>query len=174
MDSQDIFIKPQEQNQDQIQEKAKRKQRKPMTPERKEVLLENLRKGRAKYKEQALARKAKVNETNDNTNITTDTNKEMPIKYNPKADIDELKETLRELKEMINKTKREENIQSKIENKIETIVNKTEPIPLPKPQPIPLPKPQPITLPKPQPITLPKPPEPRKKIVYSLFKSANW
>ena len=49
MDSQDIFIKPQEQIQDQIQEKTKKKQKKPMTPERKEVLLENLRKGRAKY-----------------------------------------------------------------------------------------------------------------------------
>jgi len=42
-------------------------------------------------------------------------------KYNPKADIEELKQHLRELKEMVNKTKTQKKVESKIEKKIEKL-----------------------------------------------------
>jgi len=110
MDNTDIFIKPEyQQTEEPPPENPRKKQRKPMTPERKEILLENLRKGREKYKQQALAKKEQLN--SDNNEVVNDikpntTEPHIEIKYNPKADIDELKEKLRELKEMLNKTKK--------------------------------------------------------------------
>jgi len=112
MDNTDIFIKPEhQQTEEQPPEKPRKNQRKPMTPERKEILLENLRKGRAKYKQQALAIKEQLK--TDNNEVVNDikpntTEQHKEIKYNSKADIDELKQTLNELKEMLNKFKKEE------------------------------------------------------------------
>ena len=156
MDNTDIFIKPTE-----PEEKQRKKQRKPMTEDRKALLLENLRKGREKNKQLAKEKKEKLIEPDE---------PKKDIKYNTKADIDELKETLRELKEMLNKSKKEEKIEQKIEQKIDSIINKEEPIstPIPIQQPIP---PKPIQ----QPILKPTPPIPiPKKVIYSLFKTANW
>ena len=52
MDNTDIFIKDTE-----PEEKPRKKQRKPMTEDRKAILLENLRKGREKYKQLAKEKK---------------------------------------------------------------------------------------------------------------------
>jgi hypothetical protein len=135
-----------------------------MTPERKEILLENLRKGRAKYKQKALEKKEQLNRNNNeevNSVKPDNTEPHKEIKYNPKADIDELKETLKELKEMLNKTKTEQ----KIEAKIESIINKN----IIEEKPI-------LQQEKQQPILQPTPPIPipPKKVIYSLFKTANW
>ena len=164
MDNTEIFIQPTE-----PEEKPRKKQRAPMTEDRKAILLENLRKGREKYKQLAKEKKEKATEPDE---------PKKEIKYNPKADIDELKETLRELKEMLNKSKKEEKTEQKIEAKIESIINKNtieeKPILQEEKQPIQQPTP-----PKPiqQPILKPTPPIPipiPKKVIYSLFKTANW
>jgi len=136
-----------------------------MTEDRKALLLENLRKGREKNKQLAKEKKEKLIEPDE---------PKKDIKYNTKADIDELKETLRELKEMLNKSKKEEKTEQKIEAKIESIINKNtiEEKPILQEE-----KQQPIQQPTPpKPIQQPTAPIPipNKKVVYSLFKTANW
>jgi len=153
--SDDIFIKPTKEEEKPTKEDiTRKKQKKPMTEEIKKALLENLKKGREKYKRLALEKREKKKEDEEHIN------------YNPKADIDELKETLKQLKEMLNKTKKEEKIEEKTEKKIEEITHK------PKEE-----KPKKFNIVKPievkpsEPINIIKP---KERVIYSLFKTTNW
>ncbi len=108
----------------------KSKPKKKISEERRAQLLENLRKGREKQrlkrlekKQLAESKKSEEERVNQSSATTTKTQDVTSVrrKYNPKADIEELKQHLRELKEMVNKTKTQVKVESKIEKKIEKL-----------------------------------------------------
>ena len=172
------------------EDKPKKKVKKEMSAERRQKLLEQLKKGRETAKKNRLAKKnknsedsvdsedkgakgAKVEVSNENVKIIekpkTEKQKEETIKntWSIHDDINELKYQLRELRGMMNKTKKEEKVEAKIEKiieKKETIEEKQNSSHSTHSTHNPKPPPS-------KPIPIPQPPQ---RVVKSLFKKAMW
>lgn len=171
-----------------VEDKPRRKEKKKVSAERRAVLLEQLKKGRETAKKNRLAKQNKksgdrVDSVDSNRDkdisIKIEEPKEDKVKDNIvlskntwsiKDDIDDLRYQLRELRSMMNKSKKEEKVEAKIEKIIEKkeeieekqkIIESTQ-----STQSTHKIKPPPSL-----PIPIPQPPP---KVVKSLFKSAMW